>query len=61
MQVDTYCPSRIRDTYTGEVWWYSRRDRRYHQRPDDAGKPASDFFNFNGNLAAYYEEVRQCA
>lgn len=61
MQVDTHCPRRIRDTYTGAVWWYSRRDRRYHRRAGDAGRAASDFFDHRGRLAAYFEEVSHAA
>lgn len=61
MQVDTHCPSRIRDNFSGDVWWYSRWDRRYHRRAGDAGKAPSDFFDYNGRLAAYYEEVSYAA
>lgn len=61
MQRDTYCPRRIRDTYTGDLWRFNPCDRRYHLRRGDVGMPPSFFYNQQGSLGAYYEEVRDAA
>lgn len=54
-------PRRIRDTYTGEVFWFSKRDRSYHDQADRHSYPPSRFLNYAGQLAAYYEEVPNAA